>query len=1107
MNELFERIAWLASPQREGDAVTLLYMHETLVQICHEGIRETRQGFGNLFAQVDYLCRHHNISVPDTIEIQTARRHSNQHAPIGHDELLYDCRALAILASAILHCDVPSAVVALIPAVGRAKPEARHIDFNALRVASPVMTEGGALMVRMDDGEQRIVNLSEEHQYLQRIVRGDMQLSLVDVHEEDNGTLSPRFIIVEPDFLLDISSLARCFQDYGHHPLSYMVNRMSPSANSQAILLGNYAGALLDASLAGNAGENLWAETLVRHFADEALQYATCPDFNQAEYKKQCQQQASNIRSIMKEIGKTLDDSSNVILEPSFVCPALGLQGRVDMMTEDMRLLVEQKSGKNWNIERNQKGMHGALQKEEHYVQLLLYFAVLHQNFNIPLNKLDIRLMYSRYPLPHGLLVVNYYQQLLQEAFMVRNRIVASAMYFAREGFTPQILHSLTPRTLNENKLNSNFYHQYIERQHIELLAPLHSLTALEEAYFCRMVTFLYREQAVGMIGVHEGTTHGMADIWNMPFAEKVSQGEILLGTCPDNNTERCQDITIGIDGCEQTNLRKGDSIYLYKYKKDSIPDATRAILYKGSIVELTPTAVTVHLNDTQNLGCADDEAWALEHSSSSSGLTSGLRALYMLMSASKERRDLLLGQTVPRTDSSIQLSRSYHPSYDDVLLAAKQAQDYYLLVGPPGTGKTSMAMKFMVLEELGSRRNPSDSILLTSYTNRAVDEICGMLEEAGVDYLRIGNIYSCDPRFRGRLASQMFAELGRLDKINNAIASVPVVVATTSTLMSHPEIFRMKTFSLTIVDEASQILEPSIIGLLAQLGKFVLIGDHKQLPAVVQQSEEDSAVSDALLQGIALTNCRNSLFERLNNWLNVTGASPQSVGILRKQGRMHPEVAMWPNRMFYREEELQPVPLPHQEEESLAYTESSADAVDDLLKQHRMLFFDVRNSDADDAVLDVKSNKKEASMCADLVMRVRRQLGDRWDAVKTVGIIVPYRNQIAMIRREIEAKAKARGYDTADFSQISIDTVERYQGSQREVIIYSFTISKAHQLEFLTSSTFICGDYAVDRKLNVALTRARRQMLMVGNAQLLRRVPLFDDLIQVSHVQLVSEE
>ena len=129
--------------------------------------------------------------------------------------------------------------------------------------------------------------------------------------------------------------------------------------------------------------------------------------------------------------------------------------------------------------------------------------------------------------------------------------------------------------------------------------------------------------------------------------------------------------------------------------------------------------------------------------------------------------------------------------------------------------------------------------------------------------------------------------------------------------------------------------------------------------------------------------------------------------------------------------------------------------------------------------------------LVADLLRRIHRQYGASFDAQKTVGIIVPYRNQIAMIRREIVKLGLPQ------LNTISIDTVERYQGSQRDVIIYSFTVRRPYQLDFLTANSFEEDGLTIDRKLNVAMTRARKQLLMTGCTPVLCQHPLFAELIR----------
>jgi superfamily I DNA and/or RNA helicase len=311
--------------------------------------------------------------------------------------------------------------------------------------------------------------------------------------------------------------------------------------------------------------------------------------------------------------------------------------------------------------------------------------------------------------------------------------------------------------------------------------------------------------------------------------------------------------------------------------------------------------------------------------------------------------------------------------------------------------------------------------------------------------------------------------------------------------LQAHPYVFQVKHFSLAIVDEASQILEPALIGLLSstQIDRFVLIGDHKQLPAVVQQDADGTLVDNPLLQAIGISDCRQSFFQRLYNW-EVRQGRKQFIGLLNHQGRMHPEVALFANEHFY-ESQLQIVPRDHQLETRLHYDVSPDDVLDRLLADHRVLFLPVVPAERPPSD---KSNEAEARVVAEIVRRLQRFYGDRFDAATTVGIIVPYRNQIATIRESLAALSVTL--------PISIDTVERYQGSQRDVIIYSFTVSRYYQLDFLTANTFMEDGHPIDRKLNVALTRARQQTIMVGNPDILRQNNLFRQLIEQS-LQTVS--
>ena len=1133
-HELFSRIADILSAPSEAQA---LIMHETLVIACHEGLKNTRHGFGNLSSQVESLCRQHNIAPQDIVAIQKMRRHSNSYAPILPEDVAYDCRALAIFVSAVVQEAIPSFLVGKIPARGRTTENIQITNYRYIRCIVREWDESTIqVAVTNQDSSEELLTVDYmntpdyiDFSYLRPMLREGMQLNLLDCTVTRKKVV-PRLIVVEPDYLIDISTIANCFETYGHHPLLFTVNRLTPRLSNKHIVLGNFAGSALDDIINHPAGYDI-KETFRSNFREKALDYATCPDFDAASFKQDAERQVENIKGIVDEIFQTFD-REKAILEPSFVCERLGIQGRVDLMTTDLKLLVEQKSGKNTFIERKYKNPHGSLHVEKHYVQVLLYYGILQYNFQLSPKNAHIQLLYSKYPLPDGLLEVEPLQKLIREAIRFRNQAVATEFWMAENGFD-RMLPLLTPQTLNVEKQNDNFYNRYLLPQLTETLAPLHQLNDLERAYFTRMMTFVIKEQLVSKVGVQEGVGNSNADLWNMPLAEKKETGNIYTGLTiiekeRSSSFNGYDTITLAVPQQGEDflpNFRRGDMIYLYSYKKNEAPDVRMSILFKGSLQEIHGDRLVVHLNDgQQNPDLISGDYFAIEHAGSDIGGTSAIRSLYTFITSNEERRQLLLGQRVPCIDKSLTLSHSYHPDYDEIILKAKQAQDYFLLIGPPGTGKTSQALQFLVREQLAgniysqpssaysaedskhnkpsetintqhSTPNTQTAILLLAYTNRAVDEICNMLTENELDYIRIGNEFGCDPKYSDHLLKEVLDDNATLNSIKSTLADARIVVATTSTMNSNAALFNIKHFDLAIIDEASQILEPNIIGLLTvrhaerrAIERFILIGDHKQLPAVVQQQDTlETEETNNSLKDIHLLSCANSLFERLILTERAAGRT-DFIGTLHKQGRMHPDIADFANRKFYAREQLECVPLAHQLEQTLAYNEASEDETDDVLKAYRMIF--IPSKPCRQLNISEKVNTEEARIITDLLRRLYRQLGNNFDPQKSVGVIVPYRNQIAMIRKEIEKLG------IPELEEISIDTVERYQGSQRDIILYSFTIQSRYQLDFLTANTFYEDGQPIDRKLNVAITRARKQLILTGNEPTLRQNQIFAELI-----------
>ena len=205
----------------------------------------------------------------------------------------------------------------------------------------------------------------------------------------------------------------------------------------------------------------------------------------------------------------------------------------------------------------------------------------------------------------------------------------------------------------------------------------------------------------------------------------------------------------------------------------------------------------------------------------------------------------------------------------------------------------------------------------------------------------------------------------------------------------------------------------------------------------------------------------------------------------------MHEAIAAFANYNFYQGR-LITRGLPHQTERLVALPETT-DSHLQFLASRRLLFLSYASGEGNSANNE-NVNRCEAELIARLVedfIAYYTQRGIKFNVKEELGIIVPYRMQIAAVRAAIRLRA------IEDSDAIAIDTVERYQGSERKVIIYGFTAQTPFQLNFLASSSTWETGSLIDRKLNVAMTRAREHLVLVGNAALLSEDYTFYKLVR----------
>ncbi len=1100
--EYYEELYNLCAVEQEQPlARRYRQLREALERVMRQQMMGTGLQATDLAARINYVATQFALDGREQNQLHTFRLTSNDilnhRKEPSEQEFLRDLRAVAYAYRKIFHEDIPPKLYTLLPkqettpAVKREK----ETRIRRIRVCFDYADESYLYVRPIDVLEEEPVKVNYNKPGVNEEFKDTVdelwryaQLNLLDVTVDDNGVYTPSFIVLEPDYLLDISSLAECYKDYGSHPANYFLSRLVPIENARPLLLGNIANLFLDEWIYAGEKEPDYTECMKKAFRQYPIELAACEELRnpqkEKEFVQDCRMHFEHIRETVQKTflqpGYNLD-KNDAVLEPSYICEALGIQGRLDYMQRDMSSFIEMKSGK-----ADEYAMQGRLEpKENNRVQMLLYMAVLEYSMGQERRSMHPYLLYTRYPL---LYPARASWAQVRRIINLRNCIVASeygVQLHNHPSFTQRLLAQINPSVLNQKGLQGRFWEQYLKPSISRFGERMELLTPLERTYFYTLYNFITKELYTSKSGdVNCESRTGASALWLSTLDEKRDAGEILYDlTIVENHASQAHKafIILSIPQYEETflpNFRNGDVVVLYE-RNNGTDNVTNKMVFKGNIESITDNELRIRLRAAQQnpLVFPENSRYAVEHDTMDTTFRSMYLGLSSFMDANPERRELLLGQRPPRFDMAYEdrIARTTD-DFERVALKAEAACDYFLLVGPPGTGKTSRALRRMVEHFYAC---PSTQVLLLAYTNRAVDEICRSLSAIlpQVDYIRVGSELSCDARFRKHLLENVLAECNNRREVNIRMADCRIYVGTVASIASKPELFKLKHFDVAIVDEATQILEPQLLGILCArfkdgrngIGKFILIGDHKQLPAVVLQSNEQSEVHDEGLRRIGLYNLKDSLFERLYRF-HLQEEHCRAVDMLCRQGRMHPGVASFPNREFYAGK-LEALGLPHQLE--------NVDAPVRFIPSER-----------DTESVSGKTNRNEARIVAQLAADVYHLYKETFEVNRTLGVITPYRSQIALIRKEIQALG------ISALNEISVDTVERYQGSERDVIIYSFCVNYLYQLKFLPNLTEENGVW-IDRKLNVALTRARRQLYITGVPDILSHNLIYRRLIQ----------
>jgi DNA replication ATP-dependent helicase Dna2 len=321
--------------------------------------------------------------------------------------------------------------------------------------------------------------------------------------------------------------------------------------------------------------------------------------------------------------------------------------------------------------------------------------------------------------------------------------------------------------------------------------------------------------------------------------------------------------------------------------------------------------------------------------------------------------------------------------------------------------------------------------VLISALTNRAVDTAVAAVRDVGVeDIARVGSPYGV-----GEAVADLQIDPAGGTAEAKRLREARVIAATTASAASR--LLHRHPVDTVVIDEASQLTEPHALAAIVHGERFILVGDHRQLPPVVR--------SDTVL--------RTSLFERLIE------RYPEAGQMLTAQYRMAQRIQAFSSEEFY-DGRLRPATGAVAAQAPDALFDADA-AVDPALTRR------VRVVDPD-GTQSGNRNLIEAEAVAALVEQYRA-VGVAPDAI---GVIAPYRAQVEEI---------------AGRTDVTVDTVDRFQGSAREIIIISLTATGD-----LTEPLF-----ADHRRMNVALTRARRALVIVGSTETMRQDPFYERMLR----------
>lgn len=463
--------------------------------------------------------------------------------------------------------------------------------------------------------------------------------------------------------------------------------------------------------------------------------------------------------------------------------------------------------------------------------------------------------------------------------------------------------------------------------------------------------------------------------------------------------------------------------------------------------------------------------------------------------------REILLGNDalVALQPPDEQTITQLNPTQGEALTTSLSTRDIAFIHGPPGTGKTTTLVAAIV-----AAAKTETQVLVTAPSNAAVDLLADKLSEAGLNVVRIGHParvteQALSKTLDARIAEHIhYPELRSLRKRMEALKSMALkykrnfgysereqrklllmeskevkadadllefhiindvlqraqAICCTLVGCSHP-VLRGRKYTSAFIDEAGQALEPACWIPMLRCQRVIFAGDHQQLPPTIKSNE-------AARNGLAVT-----LFEK-----GIQKHSQRST-MLRVQYRMHEDIMRFSSDYFYKGQLVA--------HDSVKKT---------LLRPHQLPveFIDTAGcgfQESQDPETLSRFNEEEGHLLLRLVEKLVEEIGQEvWlqDGI-TMGIITPYRAQVDLLHKLAEQSTALEPLHKL----VTINTVDAFQGQERDVIAISFVRSN-YKAEV--------GFLADIRRTNVAMTRAKKKLIMAGDSATLGGHPFYLELL-----------